>query len=188
MKVEECNFISALSTLDAAVLIESTSHNIKNCSFISNDEAVEIDAVGIYTFDALMFTGNTTDINNTSGGSVTVNCTNGSNPGTYTGDTTINNAVNITIWVKDEAGNPVNLAQCAVYKSSDDSQLMNEDTDATGKAEETYNYIGDTDVYFRVRKSSPGVTRYFPVKGTGTIKSTGLTAYVTLIEDAIAEP
>ena len=60
---------------------------------------------------------------------------------------------------------------------------MNEDTTALGVATETYNYLADTDVYFRVRKSSIGNTRYIPIKGSGQITSSGFTVTVILYED-----
>lgn len=187
--VENCSFISCSSAIDAAVLLEFITHNMKNNSYINNPDAIEIETADTYVLDGDTFTGNTYDFNNTSGSSATVQNTNGANAGTYEGSTVnFETTVYLRLYVKDEAGNPINLAQCAVYKSSDDSQLMNEDTDANGLAEETFNYVSDTDIYWRVRKSSSGTTRYFPAKGTGTIGSGGFTAYVTLVEDAIAEP
>lgn len=182
-KIENCNFISAD---DEAVNMSSTSHTLKNSTFISNPNAVRITTAGTYTFDNLQFTGNTVDIDNTSGGSVTVNCINSSNPITYTGSTTINNSVAISIEVVDVAGDPIETAQVAVYKTSDKSELLNTDTDVDGLAETTFNYTGDTAIYLRIRKSSTGDTKYIPVSSTGTITSLGFTATYTLIEDTTA--
>ena len=60
---------------------------------------------------------------------------------------------------------------------------MNEDTDVNGLATEAFSFVSDTDIYFRVRKSSVGATRYFPVKGLGQITSSGFTVTVILYED-----
>jgi hypothetical protein len=181
--VKYCKFISAD---DNGIQVSDTSFNVTDCDFISCPNAIEVITAGTYTFDALKFSGNTVDIDNTSGGSVIVNCTNGSNPSTSTGDTTINNAVNLIINVKDESNNPIEGASCAIYKTSDDTQLMNELSDVNGVAQETFNYTTDTDIYVRIRKASPGTTKYFPYKTTGTITSSGYTLTAVLIEDSIA--
>jgi hypothetical protein len=102
------------------------------------------------------------------------------------GSTTIVNSVYLRVYVKDEANAPISGASVAIYKSSDNTQLMNETTDVNGLAEETFNYPGsDVPIYIRVRKSSPGSTRYTPVQTTGTITSTGFTLTVVLIADLV---
>lgn len=69
---------------------------------------------------------------NNTGGAVTINITDGgSTPSIRNSDgssTTINNAVNLTVTVVDSSNGPIPLAQVAIYKVSDDSELMNEDT------------------------------------------------------------
>jgi len=123
---------------------------------------------------------------------VTVNAVNGSNPSTYDnsggGTTTIVNSVYLTVYVKDEDNNPVQDAAVYIEKASDGTELMNQLSDSNGKAQTTYNYTGDTDIIVRVRKSSPGATRYFPLKTTGTITSNGFTVTTVLIKDDIASP
>ena len=94
--------------------------------------------------------------------------------------------VDITVIVVDEDLSPINLCQVAVYKTSDDTQLMNEDTNSSGIATESYEYTADTDVYIRCRKSSSGSTRYVPRRVEGTITSSGLTQTVTMSEDTVA--
>lgn len=73
-----------------------------------------------------------------------------------------------------------------VYKDSDDTELINEVTNASGIATESFNFVSDTDIYVRVRKSSTGTTRYFPVATTGKITSAGFSLTVVLKEDSIA--
>ena len=118
-----------------------------------------------------------------------MNCTNGSNPQyveeTGGGSTNIVNSVWLRVYVKDEAGAVIQGAKVAIYKTSDNSQLMNEVTDVNGLAEETFNYTADTAIYVRVRKSSSPGTRYFPYSTTGTITSAGFTVTSTLIQDGI---
>jgi len=180
-----CTFVDAN---DVALLLPP-SHNVKDCSFLSNPKAVEIDTPGTFTFDNLTFTGNNIDIYNTSGGTVVVQCVNGSNPSTSSspsgGTVEIQNVVYLRVYVKDSDGVEIPNARVAIYKSSDMTQLMNELTDANGKAEETFQYPGsDVEVIIRVRKSSSGDTRYIPVESIGVIGVDGLTQYVTMYEDA----
>jgi len=93
----------------------------------------------------------------------------------------------IKIHVEDSDGNDIENAQTAVYKVSDDSQLMNEDTDVNGDASESFLHTADTSIYYRVRKSSTGSTRYIPFEGIGTITSDGFSTTVILYEDTNVE-
>lgn len=196
-KMQYCNIVYAD---DRGVTISSTSHNITDCNFITCGHCMNITESGTYTFDNLKFSGSDGssyyDIEYSDGGTgaLTINCTNGSNPnGSYvektggtTGTVTINNAVNLNVYVKDEDNNALSGVSVAIYKTSDDSQLMNELTAVTtGLATETFNYASDTPIYIRVRKSSTGTTRYYPVKTTGEIKTTGFTLTVVLKQDNI---
>jgi hypothetical protein len=127
------------------------------------------------------------------GGIIVINSTNGSNPdeakveytGTPTGVISINNSVYLRVYVKDESDTAIQNAQTAIWKTSDETELMNEDTVAgTGLAEETFNYPGsNVDIKIRVRKSSPGDTYYEDFDGIGTITADGFTLNVRLIED-----
>ncbi len=180
---------------DGSALLWNSSINIKNCDLRSNahgtydPHAIQHDTAGTFTYDNLVFASNDYDIHFTAAsGDLVINATNGANPGTYdiegTGSVTINNAVTLKVTVKNEAGDTISDAQTAIFKLSDDTQLMNKDTDANGIASTTYNYTADTDVYIRVRKSSPGGTRYEPYSSTGLISSAGLNVIVTLKEDS----
>jgi hypothetical protein len=124
-------------------------------------------------------------IYNNAGGAVTINVTDLGDTPTYrngTGaSTTVQNAVNITITVKDVANNLLDNIRVAVYDSGD-TQLMNELT-VSGIATESYAYTADENISIRIRKSSTGGTRYIPVTTTGTITSAGFALTVTLLED-----
>lgn len=191
--VQYCSFISADNR---AVRISSTSHNVTDCKFINCPRAVHTDVAATYLFDALVFSGGTYHIeNSTPGGDVYINRTNGSNPdeaklensGAPPGTITINPlSVYLTVWVKDGANQPIENASVAIYKSSDDTELMNELTLANGQAQETFQYTADTDIYIRIRKSSTGATRYSPIVTSGIIESTGYTLTAVMAEDLIA--
>lgn len=169
-----------------------------DCNFqgtSSAGHAFRITSPGTYSFSGNTFTGFGADgttsaaIYNDSGGAVTVNITGGGNTPTYrngaSASTTINNAVTLKITVKDEAGFIIQNARTAIYRNSDDAELMNELTNASGVAEASFNYTSDTDVYIRVRKSSTGDTKYFVNSSSGTVTSSGYSATVTLIEDTV---
>lgn len=161
--------------------------HFKNSNIINAADGIHINVVGTYTLDNIKFSGCTVDIENTSGGSVTIKNTNGSNAATETGDTTIETTVYLRVYVKDEDGNNIENAQVYIEKQSDQTQLMNEDTLASGLAEETFNYGAgpNVDINLRIRKSSTGITRYFPIATIGTITSNGFTYYAVLKEDKI---
>jgi hypothetical protein len=129
------------------------------------------------TYDAVIF--------NNAGGPVTINISGGESPtyrnGTNASTTLIQN-VTITVTVIDEAGNPVENAQVALYVGS--TQIMNEDTTALGVATEDYGGSTPVAAVLRIRKgSSTDSPKYLPVSSTQTIGTDGLTVTITLIED-----
>ncbi|OGK29876.1 hypothetical protein A3F32_01890 [Candidatus Roizmanbacteria bacterium RIFCSPHIGHO2_12_FULL_42_10] len=129
------------------------------------------------------------DVYNNSGGVITINVLSGGSTPTIresnSSSTIINNAVNLTVTVKDEAGAIVQNARVAMYKTSDSLEIMNALTNASGIVSTTYNYTTDTPIIVRVRKSSTG-TKYIPVNATGTIQSSGFNLTVTFIADSVA--
>ncbi len=151
-----CNIISSV---DRGLRIVA-SHQVTNCSFISCPYAVRISSTGTYTFNALSFAGNTCDVDNDSGGTVTVDSQNWTSPpSTYTGTTILRNNVTLTVDVENEAGNPVIGAAVYIEKTSDKTVLMSEYTvltDGKGRAQEVYlTYVPPAfAINVRVRKSS----------------------------------
>jgi len=175
-----------------ALRIASTSHNVTDSKFIGCQTATHVNLSASITFNNLKFYGNTYDIEHSVAGALTINCENGSNPDqakvneTGGGSTSIVNTVSLKVYVKDEANAPIVGASAAIYKTSDNTQLMNELTDVNGLASESFNYPGsDVPIYIRVRKSSAGSTRYVPMNTTGTITSTGFTLTAVLIADLV---
>jgi hypothetical protein len=197
--ISGCSFSGSTTVDGEAFLISNNPANISSCLFTFSDgHAIEITTAGTYTFSANRFTGfgldttNDAAVYNNSGGLVTLNITNGGDTPTVRNgagaSTTVNNAVNLTITVVDESGVAIQNAQTAIYRNSDSLELLNADTDVSGVATTSFNFTGDTAVTLRVRKTSAGVTRYFPNNSSATITSAGLTVTVTLIRDIIASP
>lgn len=95
-------------------------------------------------------------------------------------------SVTLTVNAENSAGSPIQNVQTAIYTVAGDIELMNTDTNASGVATAPYTYTGDTAVYVRLRKNSPGDTRYLSEVRTGTITSSGLTINVIMTEDTVA--
>jgi hypothetical protein len=169
----------------------STAHHITDSKFIGCPKAVHIPNSGTYTFDALTFSGSSYDIYNTSGGIITINCVNGSNPSSTlneptTGTINIINTVYLTIDVKNIAGTMIPNASAYIENAASTAVLMNKLTDANGRAQETYNYTGTVNINVRVRKSSTAATRYIPMDTSGVITSAGYSLTAVMTEDIIA--
>lgn len=118
-------------------------------------------------------------------GTVTINVSGGTTPTYKTAGATvvIASSVSISITVVDKNNDPIQNAQTAIYLASDNSEVMNQDTNALGIASTTFSGATPAGVYIRVRKSSTGSTKYIPVSNTDTIKSTGLSVTITLLVD-----
>lgn len=190
--IKNCNFVSADDGGGAsgALEISDIDHNVSYCNFIACPDGVHISVSGTYAFDNMNFTGCTYDIGNDSGGDVVINAAE-SVVSTYEniggGSTTdIVASVNVNITILDSAGDPVQNAQVGVFKVSDGTQLINEDSDVDGEVSDSVPYTTDFDVVIRVRKSSAGDTRYVNNSAPGTVRNTGLSATITLIEELVA--
>ncbi len=132
-------------------------------------------------------------IHNNAGFDLTLNLTEGASIGEHTQHNvgspvfiTLVASVTVTVTVLDTAGDPIENAQTAIFRVSDDFQIMNEDTNGSGVATTGFGGSTPTDVSVRIRKNSPGDTRYFPVNAPATITGDGLNVTITLIQDEIA--
>jgi hypothetical protein len=99
-------------------------------------------------------------------------------------------SVDISVYVVDTSNSPLNDVQVAIFRVSDDFEIMNKDTgydpEGNGYATTSYNGATPANIYIRVRKASTG-TKYIPVSSTGTIQSEiGYTTTVTLQVDTNA--
>ncbi len=183
--LDNCSIVSSNSTTALTVTSTTEMERISNCSFINNTNghSIEITATGTYTFDNIDFSGggaqgsSTADVYNNSGGLVTINVTNGGTTPTIrngtNASTTVNNTVYLTVTVVDSTNYPVENAQTAIYKSSDNTQLMNMDTETVtaGNFVVGTKYIilsvGTTD-FTAVGAASNTVGEVFTATGVGS--------------------
>ncbi|NIS52196.1 MAG: hypothetical protein GWN94_13965, partial [Phycisphaerae bacterium] len=100
------------------------------------------------------------------------------------GDTVnISSSVPVTITVYDAYdGNTEDNVQTAVYKVSDRTEIMNEDT-VSGVASENYTGATPVSVEVRCRKASSGADKFKNYSSTQTIGTGGLTLSVTMERD-----
>jgi hypothetical protein len=124
---------------------------------------------------------------NNSGKEITINITGtGTTPSVRNGasaTTIVVSSVPLAVSVIDTATNPIQTAQVAIYLSSNNSELLNADTDVNGEVSGSYSGGTPASIYVRVRKSSTGDTKYIPASTTGTITSSGFAITITLRED-----
>ena len=116
IKIRNSLFISTASTSGA--LLWNESMDISNCRFISNTVGAGIKMPGSagtpYAYGALFFSGNTYDVNNTSGSAISINKNSNSDPTTYTGSAVTFLGVSVTtlISVTDiDSGDPIQYAR-----------------------------------------------------------------------------
>ena len=185
---------------DGSALLWNTDIDIKNSDFLANTHATnDPHAIlhtisGVYDYDNLQFSGNDYDIAlSGSAGTdyLTINSINTANPGTYEviigSGVSILNAVFLTVDVESILGTAISGATVAIYTASGGIvQLMNEYTTPAGQAQESYNYLGTMPINIRIRKSSTGDTRYYPISAVGEIGTTGFTLTAVMSEDIIA--
>jgi len=197
--IENTTFDKPVKAAGEAFLVSDDPESIKDCYFESggNGHAIELDTAGTYTFDGNTFVSygandtNDASIYNNSGGHITLNVIGASSGITVRNGagatTTVNQVVQLKIHVEDEAGDPISGASVAIFTNETTPvELMREATTAGGLAEESYSYSTDKDVIIRVRKSSSGGSRYFPVERAEVINSLGLETVVELKADTIA--
>jgi hypothetical protein len=192
------NSISNSTDASGALLLDTNflQSSKEDLAFTSagDGHALYITATGTYQLNNYSYSGyggaggRNATIFNDSGGAVTIEVNEGDTPTAKNGpgaSTTINAPVFINIYVKDEKAQNIVGAQTAVYTDPGDVELMNEDTDGSGLASQSYNGAKPQAVKIRVRKSSPGATKYFPVATVGTITVDGLTTTVVMREDNV---
>ena len=101
------------------------------------------------------------------------------------GDTVnITSSVPVVVTVKDTDGNLLDNIQTGVWKTSDRTEIMNEDT-VSGVASENYTGSTPVEVEVRCRRASSGFTKYKNYSSIQTISGSGLTLSVTLVEDLV---
>lgn len=194
------NTISSTTNPSGGLLIGSDgTDNLSALSFISDGtgHAIYMPTSGTYTFTDYSYSGyganDTTDagVYNNSSGVINIQVLGGSSPTVLNsaGSTTnIINTVTLSIYVENRLGVAIENASVYIEQDSNGDVLMNELTDGDGLASETYNYLADTDITIKIRKSTSGETKYFPIRTTGQITSTGFALTAVMAEDSIAAP
>ena len=201
--IRNCIFaeVAPNAAAHSAALLWNSNIDIQDCSFIANNDpagsyvghGIEHSVAISTTYTNLVFSGNEKDVLfSATTGDLVASKSGTSNPSTYTnsstGTVTFPGSVVLKIKVLDGDDNNALVvgAQTSIYLSSDDTELMNEDTNASGLAEDSFSGTTPANCYIRVRKSSTGGTKYKTYSSVGTIESnTGLDITVVLTQDAI---
>jgi hypothetical protein len=127
----ENNTISSYVTdsgSEGGALLWPGGTTVKNCSFIDNDDAIEVTQTSSQTYDGLTFTSNTYDTHLNNGGTdVNISKNNGSNPTTYraTGGGTVTYvgaSVTISVDTKTVAGVDVDTVR-VILRAYEDSAV-----------------------------------------------------------------
>jgi hypothetical protein len=165
---------------DAALAWNATA-TVTSSTFSNNNIGIRISTAGTYTFDNLSFSGNTNDVENDSGGAVTINVVNGGDTPTVlnTGAgsaTAVQNTVVLSfagivsgsqIYIEAASGGPLSVG----------TEIENA-TVSTDPHTINYAFTSNQPILYRVRKgiSSPF---YRALQGTGTIISSGFTTVIS---------
>ena len=191
------SIIAANTADDVAFLTVDDLNDVLLCSFsFSDGHAIELtdNTVDPQTLTGCSFNGYGVDTStdaaiyyNYGVGTLAVSILDGSLP-TYkdgTGATTTqSSSVSVQITVLDSTNTGIELVQTSIYLTSDNSEVINLDTDVSGIVSGSYTGATPANVYWRCRKGSPGDTKYIKQSGVGVIAaSTGFAITVTLIED-----
>lgn len=180
------NTISNYIGTEGGALLWPYSSNSSDLNFINNDEGIELDTATDTTFTNITFddVSGKFDVNNTSGSAITVTQGGTSNPNSYTGSlVTFQASVTITITVQDRDTDPISAVQTGIFKISDRTEIMNEDTDVNGEAVENYTGATPVDVEIRCRKASAGDTKYKNFSTLATLSGSVFDLLVTMEED-----
>jgi len=179
IKMRNCTFAETVSTSGAALW--NANADIQKCKFIANTTGAAIkmpSAAGTpYTYTDLTFSGNTYDVNNTSGSSIEIQKSGTSDPTSYTGSTTTFTAsTTLNIYLVDSDGTAI-TANCEVtiVKNSDSTVLHTEDNITDGLT--TYNYTtgGGTVTYITIMNKTsyqPKVVNNYTIPSSGTVSLT----------------
>jgi hypothetical protein len=199
-EVLRCSAINPNTADGVAFMKTDDMTDIVHTSFEHSDgHAIELTAATPtnQTNKGNLFSGFTNTVNstdaailNSAAGDLIIGSTSGTNLGlnSYrnTGGGTVDIQASVTItWIAlDTANDPINAAQVSAYLTADDTEVILQDTNASGIATSTFSGTTPADIYYRIRKASPGDTKYVNDSGVGTIESgTGFSVTRTLRED-----
>jgi hypothetical protein len=198
--------ISANTADGVAYLTVGTMSDIVFCDFeFSDGHAIEITPTappqGSQVSKGNSFSGygatgtNDAALYNNSAGSVTVSLSETSQLSEHTyrdgtsASTTVTASVTVTFEAVDSEDAAIQDVRVTAYLVSDDSEVINTVTNASGIATTQFTGATPADIYYRYRKSSPGATKYINISGFATIESgTGASVKRNMREDSTANP
>lgn len=166
-----------------------TVHATKSAA-VAGSSAINLTTSGAETHS--LYSSKATVFNDTSSGTLTIGVTGGTAP-SYRNAPGATTVVNVSVPVSFEAVDATDTAiqdvRITAYLISDDTEIINTTTNASGLATTTFSGTTPADIYYRYRKSSTGAQKYVNLSGFGTIESsTGSTVKRSMREDDIADP
>jgi hypothetical protein len=103
--------------------------------------------------------------------------------------TSVTASVPVTFEAVDKNDAAIQSVRITAYLISDDSEVINTVTNASGIASTTFAGATPADIYYRYRKSSTGATKYVNLSGFATIESsTGVSVKRSMVVDTTADP
>lgn len=159
-----------VSFVDMQVFGTFTSGTLWHGINTGTDADVTVNATGVTNFTTAEFS--STDVTGPDTGSVTVSA-----------------SVNVIFEAVDTTDVAIENVLVSAYKVSDDTEITNTTTNASGLVSTTYSGATPVDIYYRYRKSSTGATKYVNLSGFATIESgTGVTVKRNMSVDPNADP
>ena len=189
--VKNCTFSSSTGR---ALRMISASHNISDSKFINCQTGFHANFSTAVTISNLNFYGNTYDLEHSVAGTLTVNYQNCPSPPstvneTGGGNTIIQTSVTLTVRHVKTGSEPAEYVRCYIEKTSDKSQIMNQDATVADDQNPTYykatmTYTA-TGIAVTVRAREKG---YLPFETGGTITSSGLDVTAVWLPDPNYQP
>jgi len=92
-------------------------------------------------------------------------------------------SVDVTLTVKDVAGDEIVGAQCGIFATDDNEEILNDTTDGAGVVTTGYGGTKPREVKVWVRRASSGTTRYKNYSAVTNISTSGLSLDITMVVD-----
>ena len=93
-------------------------------------------------------------------------------------------SVGVQIKVQDQATDPIENVRISMYLTSDDSEILNADSNASGITAGSFSGTTPASIYWRARKGSAADSpKYIARSGVGTVTSGGFDLLVTMQEN-----
>jgi len=178
--ISDCNFISDGSSYAVDLGTIATTSSVTWANYISGYETYS--AGGTSTGNEAIL------VSVSSGETLTINVSTGYDTPSFNnvglGSVSVVNSVTLEVNGVKTGTEPTNYVRCRIEKTSDGTQLMNEEaqtsygSDGFYKAIESYAFVSDLPVTIRARYRG-----YLPFETTGIITSAGLTVTAVWVAD-----